>query len=89
LAAEEFWEHLDRLQERARAARKPSESPLVPHHSPENPGWRQSPEESAFWVETFGGVLDAPDVQKALAPNTTLLTDAEIAEIQREIDREP
>ncbi len=39
-------------------------------------------------MEAFRGVLDAPDVQEALAPNATLLTDAEIAEIQREIDRE-
>jgi predicted RNA-binding protein with PIN domain len=87
LPAEKFWEHLDRLAERA-ARKQPSEAPSAAFSSTSNDGWRETPEESAFWMEAFHGVLDAPDVQEALAPNTTLLTDAEIAEIQREIDRE-
>jgi uncharacterized protein len=87
LPAEEFWEHLDRLKERA-VRKPPPEAPPASRLSSNHPGWRATPEESAFWMEAFRGVLDAPDVQKALAPNSTLLTDAEIAEIQREIDRE-
>jgi predicted RNA-binding protein with PIN domain len=87
LPAEKFWECLDRLNERA--ARKPSSvAPPASRLSADNPGWRETPEESAFWMEAFRGLLDAPDVQEALAPNSSLLTDAQIAEIQREIDRE-
>jgi uncharacterized protein len=88
LPAEEFWEHLDRLTERA-ARKQPAEAPPAPLPATNHQEWRETPEESAFWAEAFGGVLDAPDVQEALAPNSSLLTDAEIAEIQREIDREP
>ncbi len=87
LPAEKFWEHIDRLNERA-ARKQPSEAPPASRPSAHNPGWRETPEESAFWMQAFRGVLDAPDVQEALAPNSSLLTDAEIAEIQHEIDRE-
>jgi predicted RNA-binding protein with PIN domain len=87
LPAETFWAHLDRLKERA-ARKQPREAPPANGPSAKNPGWRETPEESAFWMEAFRGLLDAPDVQEALAPNSSLLTDAEIAEIQREIDRE-
>jgi predicted RNA-binding protein with PIN domain len=87
LSAEEFWEHLDRLAERT-ARRQPTDAPPASGLSPDELGWRETPEESARWMEAFRGLLDAPDVQEALAPHSTLLTDAEIAEIQREIDRE-
>jgi uncharacterized protein len=87
LSAEEFWEHLDRLAERS-ARKQPTNAPPASSPSPDELGWRETPEESARWMEAFRGLLDAPDVQEALAPQSTLLTDAEIAEIQREIDRE-
>jgi uncharacterized protein len=87
LPAEKFWEYLDRLNERA-ARKQPSEAPPASRFSADNPGWRETPGESAFWMEAFRGLLDAPEVQETLAPNSSLLTDAEIAEIQREIDRE-
>jgi uncharacterized protein len=88
LSAEEFWVHLDRLKERA-AKKKPAAAAPVRTVAPTQQGAVEHDEESAFWVDVFDGILDAPDVQQGLAPNTTLLTDAEIAEIQREIDREP
>lgn len=44
--------------------------------------------ENAHWQKVFGSIDDDPDFREALRPERTLLTDAEIAEIQREIDRE-
>ncbi|MDR3623107.1 MAG: NYN domain-containing protein [Paludisphaera borealis] len=45
--------------------------------------------EKAHWLKVFGSIDDDPAVRKALNSEPTLLTDAEIAEIQREIDLEP
>ena len=45
-------------------------------------------EEAEFWMETFRE-LDTPENREVIAPNAALLTDAEIAEIQRQVDREP
>ena len=44
--------------------------------------------EKAHWNEVFGSIEDDPKIRKALKPGPGMLTDAEIAEIQREIDRE-
>ena len=63
---------------------KPGPSPR-----PCDPERQATPAESAFWVETFGDIAEADEIQQALAPNDSLLTDAEIAEIERQIEREP
>jgi len=47
-----------------------------------------STDEAAFWLETFRE-LETAELREAIAPNKALLTDAEIAEIQRQVDREP
>lgn len=44
--------------------------------------------EAAFWAETFREVEDVPGFSDLASPGAALLTDAEIAEIQRLIDRE-
>ena len=44
--------------------------------------------ENAHWQKVFGSIDDDPELRNALNDRSTLLTDAEIAEIQREIDRE-
>ncbi len=46
-------------------------------------------DEAAHWRKVFGSIDDDPELREALHDKRTLLTDAEIAEIQREIDREP
>jgi len=48
-----------------------------------------SPEELDFWLEEFRDLEDAPEWKEPLLSPPPLLTDAEIAQIQREIDREP
>jgi hypothetical protein len=47
-----------------------------------------APEESAHWLAEFGDLEAEPDVEEAFDSNSSLLTDAEIARIQREIDGE-
>jgi hypothetical protein len=37
----------------------------------------------------FGALDDAPEMRQARLPGQSLLTDAELEEIKREIDREP
>jgi uncharacterized protein len=85
LTADQYWELIDDLKEREgengrSGIRKTSE--LEDQRQPIDPA------ESALWLETFREVADAPAIQAALAPNDAMLTDAEIAEIQREIERE-
>jgi uncharacterized protein len=86
LTAERFWDWFDDLRMQAASAKKTRERP------PERPalsdrGAPSSIEESAFWLETFRE-LETAEVREAFAPNKVLLTDAEIAEIQRQVDRE-
>jgi hypothetical protein len=62
-----------------------------PAHVQEPEGVRDSPmdaDEAAFWAEEFREVDQLPGIQDVSSPGAALLTDAEIAEIQRLIDRE-
>ena len=43
---------------------------------------------SMLWLAEFGELDAAPETKEAFGPGSTLLTDAEIARIQREIDSE-
>lgn len=69
--------------------RKASHPPTQPGPESE-PGHdvEPDPDETGFWVEVFRGVDDLPGVRDVHSPSSPLLTDAEIAEIQRLIDRE-
>jgi uncharacterized protein len=85
LTADQFWELIDDLKERGgqdAGPRKQRTPDLEDRHQPIDPA------ESALWLETFREVADAPAIKAALAPSEALLTDAEIAEIEREIKRE-
>ncbi len=77
LPAEEFWTHLE-----ARKRHQPAE--------PEPPGREQklSPQESDYWLHEFRDLVDAPEIQEALRSDPGMLTDAEIADLEREIERE-
>jgi len=85
LTADEFWVLIDDLKER-KARKSPGEaSPGPPDRDPER---GSTPAESAYWLETFREVAESAEIQQALAPDDSLLTDAEIAEIERQIERE-
>ena len=45
-------------------------------------------DEAAYWSETFREVENLPGLRDVASPDAALITDAEIAEIQRLIDRE-
>ncbi len=87
LTAEDFWIWIDDLRERQATAKvaRPRWSGQPPTHERTD---LSAVDESEFWLETFRE-LDTPENREAIAPNAALLTDAEIAEIQRQVDREP
>jgi predicted RNA-binding protein with PIN domain len=80
LTAEAFWDH-------KRHWRGATGLPTDSQPEPDRDGVTD-PEESEFWVETFREVERIPGIREVTPPNAALLTDAEIAEIQRLIDRE-
>ena len=45
-------------------------------------------EEAAYWLEEFAELEESPEIREASKPDPALLTDAEIARIQREVDAE-
>ncbi len=47
-----------------------------------------SPQETAYWLGEFGGLDNEPDVRELSRPDSFGPTDAEIAEIEREVDEE-
>ncbi len=84
VTAEQFWDMIDRLKERGNRP-----EPVPPAASRHDPEREPTPEESAFWVETFRELQKDLEASATLTPNRSLLTDAEIAELKREIDAEP
>jgi predicted RNA-binding protein with PIN domain len=80
LTADAFWDLKDEMS---------TVPTLRTDHPPEierdaTPGAK----ETEFWLEAFREVENVPGVHDVVSPNAALLTDAEIAEIQRLIDRE-
>ncbi|MFI5454270.1 MAG: NYN domain-containing protein [Isosphaerales bacterium] len=86
LTADEFWVLIDDFKEHK--ARK-SPDAARPESLARDQEQQPTPAESAFWVETFGEIAEADEIQRALPPRDSLLTDADIAEIERQIEREP
>jgi uncharacterized protein len=85
LTADQFWEMIDDLKERGRIKRKIE--PL-PRPAPQVHVARATNDEAAHWMETFRDVDLLPEIQQAISPNEPLLTDADIAEIERQVQRE-
>ena len=80
LTSDAFWDHLDRL-------RRPVRSPRAGEQLPDRDAETDAGD-AEFWVEIFSEVEDSPAVREIRSPTAALLTDAEIAEMQRQIDRE-
>jgi predicted RNA-binding protein with PIN domain len=84
VTAEAFWSDLDaRKSRRSARDRDRTQSPEPPTGAPE-----VTPEESAYWLREFGDLDRQPETLEALAPNSAMLTDEEIARIEREVERE-
>jgi uncharacterized protein len=83
--AEDFLDLVDRWKKRHGAENSSRAAPSPPPFDRNSP---PTAEEAAHWLETFGHLDDAPETKEAFNPGPTLLTDDEIARIQREIDEE-
>jgi predicted RNA-binding protein with PIN domain len=86
LTADEFWQVIDNLKEdrKRNAVRPPEKSPARPARQDARPL-----DEAEYWMRIFGDLDNAPEVREARARSTSMLTDAELEEIKRQIDREP
>jgi predicted RNA-binding protein with PIN domain len=82
MKADDFLDRLTTL-----AYERPNPDP-DDHPEAKPPAALMDDAEKAFWQEVFGSIDDDPVVRKAMKPEPTLLTDAEIEQIQREIDEE-
>jgi predicted RNA-binding protein with PIN domain len=87
MTAERFWDWIDDHRQRPDGAEDSHRNPPASPPSGE-PRAAMTAAERDFWLTTFGGLGEDPQTRQALAPNASLLTDAEIAEIQRQVDRE-
>jgi uncharacterized protein len=85
LTADQFWVLIDELKERGRIKLKVEAAPKsAPHVRAAQPAQA----EAAHWIEAFRDVDLLPEIEGAISPNEALLTDADIAEIEREVQRE-
>lgn len=81
LTTDEFWTLLE-----SRKRGKPDEPPPARETSERTAGL--SPQEAAYWLNEFRDLAEEPEVKRALSSDPSLLSDAEIAELEREIARE-
>ncbi len=86
ITADQFLDLLDRFQS-AKRQEMPAEHPPAPSSLDRDAPL--SAKDAAYWLEEFGDLDASDELKDAFAPNLTLLTDAEIARIQQEIDKEP
>ena len=85
LSADEFLDLLERFQSRRRQEKLARNRSPVPSTDRDLP---LSAEEAAYWLAEFRELDAASETRDAFAPDSALLTDAEIDRIQREIDNE-
>jgi predicted RNA-binding protein with PIN domain len=83
LTAESFLDQLD-----AHKRKRPSAS--IPKTTAEDRAREQGlgPDEAAFWHEEFRDLVDDPETRDSLRSAPEILTDAEIAQLEREIEKE-
>lgn len=80
VTAEAFWIELDDRREALKLRPAPQRRP-TPIESP--------PDEAEFWLQEFAGLDEQPETRAAFGGDIVpMLSDAEIAELEREIERE-
>lgn len=89
LSADEFWMMLDAMKSRRSnpLAPRSASTSVEPEPEPEKPT-RTTEDESAHWLREFGHLDHQPETREALGNHDALLTDEEIAQIEREIERD-
>ncbi|MGO9599105.1 MAG: NYN domain-containing protein [Isosphaeraceae bacterium] len=85
LTSDQFLDLLDRFRNERRR-QKAAGSPEA-NSVPARPA-TSSADDSAYWLDQFRELEDAPEVRELEVRDSTLLTDEEIARIQREVDGE-
>jgi predicted RNA-binding protein with PIN domain len=80
LTADAFWDLKDEMS--AVPTARTDRPPDIERNA--TPGAK----ETEFWLQAFREVENVPGIHDVVSPNAALLTDAEIAEIHRLIDRE-
>jgi len=83
LTAEDYWIRLDNLRDRQRRRRE-----QMPARS-KSANRDRAPDDAALWREVFRDVDDSVEAREGLAPDATLLTEEDLAELKRQIEREP
>jgi predicted RNA-binding protein with PIN domain len=88
MTSDDFWVMLDARRERE-SRRQRLGAPPAAGPAAQGPG-RVAPsaEETAYWLGQFADLADDPRTRDALNPGAPLLTDEEIAAIEREIQAE-
>lgn len=81
LSTEDFLSLLESLKHRSAAVPTPGERDA-------ERGKQLTPQESAYWLNEFRALDDQPEMRDAFENVPGIPTDAEIAEIEREVDRE-
>jgi uncharacterized protein len=80
MTADAFWVELDARREALKLHPAPSNRP-TPTES--------RPDDTEFWLQEFAGLDEQPQTREAFGvDNIPMLSDAEIAELEREIERE-
>ncbi|MFO0951867.1 MAG: NYN domain-containing protein [Isosphaeraceae bacterium] len=82
VTAHDYWNELD-ARRRPPRVRSHTEAP-----SPAAEEKRPFPTETEFWLREFADLDAQPETREALNPDGLLLTDEEVARLEREIERE-
>ena len=85
VTADAFLDELERLG-RKKAQKLAEAAPTTRSRDRHAP---LSADEAAYWLGEFAELDSGQEIQQLLTPDKALLTDDEIARIQREVDREP
>lgn len=83
VTADDYWVRLDDFKERA-----------LRRHEPEQERRQltavdRALDDPALWQQVFGDLDESAETRQALAPDAALLTEEEIADLERQIEREP
>jgi len=89
LTAEHYWDRIDQFKERrSRRAHQETADHEPSSHASEEDG-NACEDDSALWREVFRDLDASTETRAALAPDDSLLSDQEIAELRRQIELEP
>jgi predicted RNA-binding protein with PIN domain len=86
LPAEDYWDLVDR--EKERAARRARGAPGQSTQSDAADDRAPRPGDAAAWERTFYDAVDGAEARASLRPDDGLLTERDIAEIRRQVERD-